>query len=427
MNSFQDNMYLFIYLFAWTVVFLWHQKKKKNFDSGSLILLIYILGSLASIMLFNGDYYTFNELRIFPFIYQFLMLLLISWPIIKYDPKKIIKIYSPSSRSLNIVSIIFIISSVVSVFSIILNFGETINILITDSVGGTDLYNEAWNIGLDQNDGVISNLPAIISSAMSGVGILLTVFYATLKNRNNLIFIGLIISIIIIILPSIASGQRNGIIETAIVTITTFYFLKFLISKVLRKKIILFASIFLILISLPFVYITISRFGETSGASESLYFYAGQEKLYFNNYGLDNGGLRYGDRIFPFFKSIIGFDVPQNFWERRAKYNNLKINDEVFTGIVGDFTLDFGPITTLLIFILATLFVLNKTKPRNGIIYFYQLIPLHFLIYSCTIGGFKLFPFADLSGNLKFIVYIMAYVFFKMHRVNAQNRTDIVK
>jgi hypothetical protein len=47
-------------------------------------------------------------------------------------------------------------------------------------------------------DGAISNAPAIISSAMSGIGTLLFFYYLTLKDSNRLIVIGLFLSCIVL-------------------------------------------------------------------------------------------------------------------------------------------------------------------------------------------------------------------------------------
>ena len=84
--------------------------------------------------------------------------------------------------------------------------------------------------------------------------------------------------------------------------------------------------------------------------AESIEWYYGQSFLNFNNYGLDAGGIRYGDRTANFFKSFLFDDVPHNFVERREKYSHLKIDDYYFYTFVGDFTIDYGPILAVLLF-----------------------------------------------------------------------------
>ena len=129
---------------------------------------------------------------------------------------------------------------------------------------------------------------------------------------------------------------------------------------------------------------------------------------------LDDNGIRYGDRTIPLFKRIVGFDnVPRNFFERRAKYPNLYLNDESFSTYVGDFAIDYGPALGLIIIIIISLTVYNKSKIRGDTIYLHQLLILHILLYMCTIGGLKLFPFADAAG-LQVIVYAIIYKILKI-------------
>jgi hypothetical protein len=82
-----------------------------------------------------------------------------------------------------------------------------------------------------------------------------------------------------------------------------------------------------------------------------------------------------------------------------------EINDEVFIGFIGDFTLDFGPVPATLILIIFTLIVLRKTRIWDGEILFHQLILIHFVMSVCMVGGMKLYPFSDTGGNLQLIFY----------------------
>ena len=145
----------------------------------------------------------------------------------------------------------------------------------------------------------------------------------------------------------------------------------------------------------------------------STLFYLGQQNLFFNSYGLDNNGIRYGDRTVPLFKRMLGFDgVPNNFHERREKYPNLRINDEVFVGFAGDWVLDFGPYIAPLLFVAFSGVVLLGSRVRDGIIRFHQLVLLHFVMTVGMLGGIKLYPYSDVGGNLQLIVYLGAYVVF---------------
>lgn len=418
MELLMSNIYLVLYITAWIVTIVVYQKRKQHLDAGSLILFSYLFYSIVSLLLYNNPFsiYTFNPIRIFPFIYLYLMLILAASPILKYDDNKINEIQKPNTVLLNTVCIFFIVASLAHLPTIISDFSNSLIKILINSSGGDDLYQEGMLYTYKMGYGNITNLAAIFSNAMSSIGILLFFYYLTLNKPNKLILIGLFLSCLVSIFTSISRGQRGGIVETLFVMIITYFALrKFIPTKV--NKIIKIIGIFLIIaIAVPLIALTNSRFGYKEGSSKaSLYFYVGQENLYFNNYGLDDGGIRYGDRTFPLFKRMLGFDnVPHNFWERRQKYPKLKINDEVFITFVGDFTLDFGPFVAPLIFILFTLFILNKTRIRNGRILFHQLILVQFVMNVCMLGGMKLYSFSDVSGNLSLIVYFVAFICFRL-------------
>lgn len=411
-----SNIYLVLYIIVWVVTILLYQRRKKSFDAGSILLSSYLLYSVVSLLLYNSPFYTFKEIQLYPFIYLYLMLMLAFSSVLKYDASKIREIQKPTTLFFNIVCIVFIVASVAQLPTIISDFAINIIKLITISSGGQDLYNEAMSNSYSSGDGSISNLASIISNAYGNFGILLFFYYLTLEKYSKFILIGLFISCIINILINISLGQRGPIFEILLSLIITYFALKKFYQPKINKIIKVIGISLVIAASLPLVILTNSRFGEMDGGSlSSLYFYVGQENLYFNNYGLDNGGVRYGDRTFPLFKRMLGFEnVPHNFWERRQKYPNLMINDEVFYTFVGDFTLDFGPFIPPFISIFLALFVLMKTRIRNGIIQFHQLILLHFVMCLCMLGGMKLYPFSDVGGNLQLIVYLIAYIFFTL-------------
>ena len=116
--------------------------------------------------------------------------------------------------------------------------------------------------------------------------------------------------------------------------------------------------LFVIVISLPIVAILVSRFdnlvGSIGGFSR---WYVGQGSLYFNNFALDAGGTRNGDRTFNLVKRIIDSDTPKNYVERREKYHNLNVDDDIFTTFVGDFVIDFGPYLAVVMFFLCSIFM----------------------------------------------------------------------
>lgn len=412
----EDSLYLLIlYLCFWVFTFYFHYKRVKVFGAGSFIITTYILYAVSSCLLWNLDYPFFDPLPLstFPFLYLYIMMLVGLWPILHYDRFSSVTFLCPTMKLLNFVSCIFIISTTIHFPEDISNMSEGILKMIVDSAAANEMYTESTESVSTAGSGV-SNIAAVISNSLSQIGYLLTIYYLTLKKRNKWLMCGLIIACVMKAANGIAIGQRGGIVEPLLVLICTYFLLKEHIEKKIKKIVSITAIIIILLFSIPFALITTSRFDNTiTNPLESICYYLGVQNINFNNYALDDGGIRYGDRTVPLFKRMAGFDnVPKNFYERRAKYPHLKMNDETFSTYVADFAIDYGPTLGAVLLFLLSFFVLNLTRPRGRPLGFHQLILLHFMLYMVTLGGLKLYPYAD-GGNLKIIVCFLCYCIFQ--------------
>lgn len=383
------------------------------------ILMCYSFFAIMSYLLYNDpeQIYVFKELRFFPFLYLFVMLYIASIPIQKFDSCKVYSIQEPTMWKLNLFTNLFIFTSLLSLPALINNV-QKIPLLLLDSSVGLTSYRESIEIAQANKAGTISNLPAIINGLYSKLGAFLLFYYLTLEKRNNWIIGGLIYALLSWMLSFMVSGQRGGIFHTSICLLSAYFLLKKFLSERTNRIIKKIGIITIVLITLPTIALTISRFGDESNGvtntQSSLYYYMGQCNLYFNNYGLNNNGIRNGDRTLTLFKKAVGFDdVPMNFWEGREKYPHLYIGDEVFSSFVGDFTIDFGPILAFFLFLSFTLLANRHTKLNNGIIPFHRLILIFIILNVCVDGAMFLFPYAYM-GNLTLIFYMLAIFFFKL-------------
>ena len=184
----------------------------------------------------------------------------------------------------------------------------------------------------------------------------------------------------------VLKGQRGSVIKSVLTVIVAYAMFRRYLSERFNRIARIIGVTLAVGVAVPITAITISRFGERKGGSSAtgfVYWYIGQANIYFNNYALDPGGLRYGDRTLNMFKRLVWSDTPKNYVERRDKYHNLEIDDYYFTTVVGDFAIDFGPIGALLIFIVFNLWVLYEIRPRDGTIKLHQLLLIYFTLCIC--------------------------------------------
>ena len=409
-----SEFYIVIYIILWIVTFFLYQKKTGKFDAGSFILLCYLFFSVASLLLWVNPYYKgeYKELSFFPFVYLYIFTMVASSPILKYNSKRVKLIIPPANGIKNTISVLLILASIARIPYVITHLQEGLLKIMVDSTMGNELYWDALDNASEGGSGV-SSIASIVTAALSSIGILLFFYELTLKKPNKVLLIGLVISMIVALLGPIADGFRGGTVLLVFGIVITYFAFKQFYSDKITKWVRKFGLVMLVLISVPIVIMTISRFGEREqGALGSVVEYTGQENLNFNNYGLDAGGIRYGDRTFNLIKRVFWDDVPKNYMERRAKYPSMKMDDNVYYTFIGDFTLDFGPFWAALIIIFFN-WGINTIRIKRGAIHFHQMILVFLVMQICSRGAMTLFTFSD-TANIALISFFIAYFAFKI-------------
>lgn len=406
------------YLLVWIMTLVWYQYKSRILDGGTAVMSTYVLYAIFSLLTLNDimfeDFYL--PLQLFPYIYLYVMLMTALSPTIYTHLNPVDTIEHPQTRILGITSILIIVSSVLLIPDIIANFGTGFVKLFTETDAGKDAYMEQIEEAEDAGSG-ISNIPAIIYNAFSDITIFLCFYYMTFKKKNYWLIGGLLFAIMIGILMPMMHGQRGGVIAAVLTTVVGYAMFQQFFSKRLNRTIRILGVSCIAAIAIPIAAITVSRFGNMGGGIAGfLNWYVGQGSLYFNNFALDAGGTRNGDRTLNLAKRLIDPDTPKNYTERRDKYHDLNIDDDIFSTFVGDIVIDFGPITTVFIFVIFNGLIIYLIRPRDGTLRLHQALLLYFTLCICMQGGMTLFSFSD-SGNLRIVILFLLYGYLRYHEV----------
>ena len=415
-STVSDNILCCLYLLMWILTLVWYQVKNHAIDGGTAIIATYVMYAVFSILSLNDAFFViaYNPLELFPFVYLYIMLMIALSPTIYHHLNPPESIGDPHTRILTLASCVIILMSLFLIPEVIENFGSGIIKLFVDSDAGNDAYMEQLE-GAEDSGSAIRNIPAIIYNALSDLSVFLCFYMMTKEKKNYWLIGGLFFSIGIGILLTITHGQRGNVIISVLTVIVGYMLFKRYISERINRVFRIFGITSVIVIAFPIVAITMSRFEDFKvDVTGIMNWYIGQENLYFNNYGLDAGGIRNGDRTMYLVKRVIDPDTPKNFVERREKYHNLKIDDYYFYTFVGDFTIDFGPVPAFIIFVVFNLVVLMLIRPRDGTIQVYQLLLLYFSMCICMQGGMTLFSYSDFAG-LRIVVIILLYLYLRYH------------
>lgn len=421
LDSISNNIILYVNIFLYSITLFVYQKINKKITHGTFILGLYTFISIVSFLLFS-DTYSVNffktDLTLFPFLYLYFIIILFSIPILKIDLKKVDFIVPVKSTIIFPFSLLVIFVFSFSLFEVIENFNSLWVNLAVDENYANELYLESRKA--KSSLGV--NIIGVLSAALRDYPQFLLFYLLTFKKKNKLLIGGMLLATAVSVLSGLVFGLRGNVIFMFFSSLFCYLFFNKYYTKRLKKVIRVSTIATVMFLAIPFIIISTSRFetgySEYKDSGFASKMYAGQSMIYFNLYGLDNNGIRYGDRTANFFKGFLFNDVPKNFKERRLKYTETYINDEVFSTFVGEFTLDYGSIVTFFIFLLFAIFT-SRLKLIK-VAYLHQVLVLYFIWNVLTYGIF-LFPYADTSGNIRIVIFCMLYFIFKF------NRTSIYK
>ena len=402
----EGSFWICLYAICWVISLIVLYKRNHRMGISGFIISTYIFYAVFSLILYNNADYgsNYKAMRLFPFIYLFIMLFLSLLPAIRFDGFSISHIVRPNQVILDSFSVVFIIVSLILLPSYLSSIREGLVLLTVDSSGGFDLYADTHSMrGASRS---FMDIPFVIFSMFSYIAVLVFFYYLTLPKSNKILLVGLSISMVINLLAPISKGLRTETILMIFAIIAAYILVKKWLPERRNKMIRILGTIFFSIVFLLLAVLTVSRaVGSSIETNSSVVDYVGQANLNFNNYGLDAGGIRYGDRTCRIFKEILLFDnVPNNPAERRIKYSKLFIDDYYFYTFVGDFTIDFGPYIAAILFVLSSLFFVSQTKPRKGELTFSQFLILYLAVLIPLQGGMYLFNFSD-GGNYTLIAF----------------------
>ena len=414
--GFYDIIYTIIYI-ALLIWILWrHQRQTEGrWGIGSYILLSYILYPIIGALWFFDPYRIYGEiepLRLFPFLYLAALEWIALRPILNYDRNDIQQIEPPTMLFLNVFAVIYILCTLLQIPHIVANIADGLRSIMIDTAAGADMYHESQS--LDSNyDGVVTNLPAIIFNIFSPLAFILFFYYLSQGRKHLWAIIGFGLCILIKSFFSLSNGQRTEATMSVVNIFVAYIALKPILSDQIKRYVRSALIILGISITIPFIALTISRFGEKQGgAAGGLVYYIGEAPYYFNDYALDAGGTRHGDRTCNVFKKLIGMSSPNGIFDVREAYPTLKMDDSIFSTFIGDFVLDFGGTITAILFIIFSILFTRLTPPNApNQLPFHRLILIYFAMSVCMQGGFYLFNYS-FEGNLQILAIMVFYVFF---------------
>lgn len=410
------NPLLGAYSIAWLLAFYLYKRNNSMYTLGGVILLFYTILSVASIIAFSDKsaYLVFKrELTAFPLFYLIALLLLSFWPILSLKEKKLQFIEIPSYQIANVVCIFFSVFSLIYIIDIHQDIQNGFFIMQWDNSDITQLYDDAKEIRMaSKTRSAFTNYAGVFGNIGAFINPLLFYTYLLYDKRNKFVLILLGLALLQEPFRGIAQANRLYLVTNILLMFFMFFFFKPFLSFEIRKRImrigIIVASFFLLVLSV----ITVARVLEKNETSIlfNVTRYMGESPIVFDQYCLNANGTRDGYSVGPLLHLLVG-DKVLTEKEIRSKYSSLGIDNSRFYTYIGDFVLDYGPISTVIIMIILTLIFRSYLDHNQGLGYG-QVILVYVLTKAYT--GYYLYVYNTLSGNIFLVVAFIFCLLFSL-------------
>lgn len=366
--------FVFGYSVFWILFLIYLIIHKREYRKFIYIIFIWTLSSIASIIYYFAIPYNFTEIKIIPYIFLVLCLLISFYPF--YTRDDIIKQISiGNERLFNKIIIAIGIISILPFFENLIHIISTYGATNTDTIA--DVYEEKMSGDFNRSQFINwFSLPGRICNSINlkfqYCSLFLLFTYLCLSKKKRVYIILLSLCALNPVLYQLGMSGRSTLVFLFLRSILLFFIFRYFLSTNIKRLVIKYGTIILTSSILLLSVITLARYNNNAGANSIsllawISLYVGEGSLNFNNAMWDTNAFTEGDNCFSFFKSILGLDTFTDYLERRAYWGPRTGVDPVrFYTFIGDIFSDIS-FFVLPLLILIVYYFRKKTASKNRV------------------------------------------------------------
>ena len=355
-----------------------------------------------------------DHLTFFPFVYLFLMYLLLFSPLLHSNIQDIKQFDILNPKLLNILTWV-----VVSIYAITIAFS---GIHITDLFSLEKLmqnYADTVNNAIDGfkvDVSLIERITSIFKGATTDIVILLLAYHIITNQKTGIIAMALCMGFDVIYNLSI--GQRAVILEVIFSFAFIFLFTRQAMDEKIKRRFSIGLITFGAIAVLAFGALTFARFSERDNSiADYVLTYYSESWYIFNNHGLDPGGCRYGDFTAPLIRRMMGKECTKTMFESVDKFTSMRTNCSIFNTIVGDFTMDFGVIWTTIIMLLYAALMHFALRNEDSDHFPFAKLIIVIIAWRIAAIGYISFSYRGIGGNIQLVADLLFYFLLRYRYV----------
>ena len=362
-----------------------------------------LYNTLYDVTLINKDVY------VFPIYYVLAAWLLLLSPFYIYNETKITSLRLPKIRTLNVISDILIVFSLISFIVFIPNVKnafsvESIALARNDLVAGNE----------SSGSGFFYTVSAVTASFYV-IPLILSFIYSIIGGNRIRMFL-LFISSFSYPLYNFNCLGRDGVVFWLLSFFACFIFFKDFMSDRSKHIIKRAGFFFIILLLVPFFIISQSRFGDE--INRFLLSYAGES---FTNaayyFGAPHQPVNYGQG-FPLFLRLLGMNEVEGLvWEVEGT------DSTAFGSLIKSYGVALGNFGMWLLEIIS-LFLFLRLLGKNRRFDFSNFF-IYFLYFQVISEGLFYFKHSNIGGNFYILMSFVLFFFFRIY-LRSHSKTQIV-
>ena len=389
-------IYLFInaVLYCITTVAYWKQRYK--FDMYMLVMIVYSITAVLCLLYYSQNPNIRHDIQLFPFLYLFGVLCIFFSPVRGFDIEQR-NIVIGDNKAIYVLGVFFII---IGAINITMSFQHTVELIQSGEWGALRNQLDEGAEGIEyyssQSERIVKNLNSYLSPFA-----MVYAFYQLTRKKIRKIYTILLFMVIIGpgFMAATVEASRGMIMHLAVKLGVVYMIFKNRIPAK-RKRFIYSLSLLLLLGFLAYsIAVTISRFGDQD-AGNSLFMYFGHSMIYFND-GVFNTlhDYAWGKRFFSWFIDLFGGNSYYNLESAGATHGTA------FYTFVGGVFIDWGPVGTIIVALLAVLFIRKWFSKKN--VFLSDTIMIAFYMATLLDGVFCFGSGRALAWVMTYVVYLI--------------------
>lgn len=413
--------------FSSILIYFIHYQRKNNRKIGiiSMLIFTYLLTTFLGLILYYSNILIpVYDISFLPMAYFTGCILIVFYGFSTFKDDNIVGIKIDNLLFLNILEKIILFGSI---FSILFFTSFAIQAFQGD-------INQN-RLNLSQTQSVLGNYGIInsIASLFANLFVLAQMFFFVhlipkgnvISKRKAIIMLLASFSYIIYIFAYVG---RDGVVFWLMSFVFQFLFFNKFIIPTLRRKLIKLSINLSIVLLIPFMIITFSRFKESPiGVYFEVINYIGQQIINFNDHFNIQAPLQAGNINFPELAKLfrgIGFSIPEPMENTDffLYYLSNDVQPWTFSTFIGSFKADFGVMGTLLFCIIFS-FLVHRIMKKSINSMYVTISNYIIIILFYQIVYFGVFYFRQYSANFYILAMIFIYILLK---IKIKNKKSII-